>query len=144
MKRSLSTATLLLALAGCTASYDPYVAAIDNQLASRSYQTRDMQSTEYTRLVTAVISTLQDHHFRIVDLDPGLGTITAYQMTRLQPFGRGGGRTDLTVLIREKDESNYRVRMNMSTGPKPDDEPELYQQFFAALHRKLHDQQSGK
>jgi len=30
--------------------------------------------------------------------------------------------------------------MNMTTGPKVEDEPLLYQQFFSALHRKLHRQ----
>jgi hypothetical protein len=28
--------------------------------------------------------------------------------------------------------------MNMSTGLKVDNEPELYQQFFSALRKKLH------
>ena len=127
-------------LAGCATStdYDPYVAAVENQLESRSIQTRDIEATDYGKLVTAVISTLQDYHFRIVDIDPDLGTITAYQVTAFKPGDPLSGRTALTVMIRERDQKTFRVRMNMSSGLKVDNEPELYRQFFSALQRKLH------
>lgn len=140
MKLYILAIGALLALAGCTTStdYDPYVAAINNQLETRSYQTRQIEDTEYTRLVSAVIGTLQDYHFRIVDINPELGTITAYQMTTIKSSRPLGGKTELTVLIRERGEKTYSVRMNMSTGLKVDNESELYQQFFSALHRKLH------
>ena len=130
----------LLALAGCATStdYDPYVTAIDNQLQARSYQTRQIADTDYNRLVSAVIGTLQDYHFRIVELDPDLGTITAYQVTTYRSSTRLGGKTELTILIRNRGEHTYSVRMNMSTGLKADNESELYQQFFNALHKKLH------
>ena len=73
---------LSLALAGCeTATYDPHVAAVDNQLLARSIQTRELSAERYQDVVTAVIGTLQDYHFRIVEVDPDLGTLTAYQMT---------------------------------------------------------------
>jgi len=49
-----------------------------------------------------------------------------------------GGRTELTVLIKSRGESQHAVRMNMTTGLKVDNEPELYQQFFTALNKKLH------
>ena len=50
----------LLGLAGCDVStdYDPYVAAVENQLQTRSHQTRQIEGTDYDRLVTAVIGTL--------------------------------------------------------------------------------------
>jgi len=135
--------TLLFAsmLTGCaTSEYDPHVAAVENQLQARTIQTRDMNAASYQAVVVAVISTLQDYHFRIVDIDPELGTITAYQSTaRDNPLG---GRTSLSVLIREQDESRFRVRMNLSLGLDVEHTPELYQQFFAALHRKLHVQTS--
>ena len=140
MKAYALTIGCLLALAGCATStdYDPYVAAVENQLQTRSYQTRQIEDTDYNRLVTAVIGTLQDYHFRIVDIDPNLGTITAYQVTTYNRAINLGGRTELTVLIRERGEGRYSVRMNMSTGLAVDGESELYQQFFTALHRKLH------
>jgi hypothetical protein len=140
MSRRIATALVLLGLAGCAVStdYDPYVAAIENQLEARSYQTRTIEDTDYDRLVTAVISTLQDYHFRIVHLDPELGTITAYQVTGYQRGTRQVERTELTVLIRERGELRFSVRMNMSVGLEIQERAELYQQFFAALDRKLH------
>lgn len=133
MKFMFLGALFACALAGCATSsdYDPFVAAVDSQLETRSYQTREIGDTDYQALVTAIVSTLQDYHFRILALDPDLGTIAAYQMTAAR------GRTSLTVMVRERGEV-FSVRMNMSTGPRVDDEAELYQQFFTALQRKLH------
>ena len=133
MKRlymALMTAALL---AGCTtADYDPHVAAVENQLQARSIQTRELEAASYKDVMTAVISTLQDYHFRIGDLDPDLGTVTAY-------FGKPlTGHAAVTVLIRQRGENTFSVRMNMAIGVKVEDTPELYQQFFAALQRKLH------
>ena len=130
----------LLGLAGCAVStdYDPYVAAVENQLQTRSHQTRQIEGTDYDRMVTAVIGTLQDYHFRIVDIDPDLGTITAYQMSGYDRRTRHVRRTELTVLVRERGEGRYSVRMNMSTGMEVENRAELYRQFFTALDRKLH------
>ena len=130
---------LSLALAGCeTATYDPHVAAVDNQLLARSIQTRELSAERYQDVVTAVIGTLQDYHFRIVEVDPDLGTLTAYQMTDARSGRPLTGRTSLTVLIREREPGLFRVRMNMTVGIDVEDTPELYQQFFAALQRRIH------
>ena len=48
------------------------------------------------------------------------------------------GHAAVTVLIRQRAEKTFSVRMNMAIGIKVEDTPELYQQFFAALQRKLH------
>lgn len=130
---------LAAALCGCASTdYDPHVAAVDNQLRVRSIQTRELEAESYQALVTAVIGTLQDHHFRIVDIDPRLGTITAYQHTDFRSRTPLAGRTALTVLIRPQGDGLFRVRMNMAIGVEIEQTPELYQQFFAALQRKLH------
>lgn len=126
-------------LAGCsTTDYDPHVAAVENQLQARSIQTREIEAASYQELMTAIISTLQDYHFRINDIDPDLGTITAYQVTNARRGTPLSGRTALTVLVRERGEKMFRVRMNMSIGLEIQDTPELYQQFFSVLKRKLH------
>jgi hypothetical protein len=139
MKRLPNALIIILSLTGCaTADYDPFVAAVDSQLATRSQQTREIESNGYMPLVTAVISTLQDYHFRIVDVDADLGTITAYQMNEFRPADPLSGRTALTVMVRERAETTFSVRMNMTIGSKTENESELYQQFFSALHRKLH------
>ena len=41
-------------------------------------------------------------------------------------------------MLLERGENTFSVRMNMAIGVKVEDTPELYQQFFAALQRKLH------
>lgn len=126
-------------LTGCaTSQYDPHVAAVANQLQARTIQTRTIEAESYQALATAVISTLQDYHFRIGDIDPDLGTITAYQVTGGVLGGALTGRTALSVLIRQRGEGVYSVRMNMTIGLSVHDTPELYQQFFSALQRKLH------
>jgi hypothetical protein len=130
----------LFSLCACAVStdYDPYVAAVENQLERRSYQTREIEDAGYQQLVIALIGTLQDYHFRIVDIDPELGIITAYQLTSYEKKPRYVRRTDLTVTIRERGPGRLSVRMNMSTGLEADEGAELYRQFFAALDRKLH------
>ncbi len=133
----------LLAACAVSTDYDPYVAAVGNQLERRSYQTREIAEADYQRLVSAVIGTLQDYHFRIVDVDPDLGIVTAYQLTSHQEHRRFVRRTDLTVVIRERGERRFSVRMNMTTGLESEDSAALYSQFFSALDRKLHYQTSA-
>ena len=60
MKHYLIIIGSLLALAGCatTTDYDPYVTAIDNQLQARSYQTRQIEDTDYNL-------DIKDDYFRI-------------------------------------------------------------------------------
>ena len=62
----------VLALAGCAVStdYDPYVAAVENQLEARSYQTRVLEDTDFDRLVTAVIGTLNTNHSLVKGQNP--------------------------------------------------------------------------
>ena len=141
--RIFSLCIFLLCVGCSTTDYDPYVAATDNQLKTRSYQTRDFGDVEYGQLLHAVISTLQDHHFRIRELDSELGTLTAYQHSGYNRSTGLGGHTDLTVFIKPRGEQRYAVRMNMATGLAVVNEPELYQQFFAALRKKLHYTQSS-
>jgi hypothetical protein len=83
-----------------------------NNPGARSVQTRQIEDVDYTQLVTGTIATLQDYHFRI--------------------------RAELTLLIRERGEDTYSARMNMSTGLASEHGSELYQQFFATLHKKRH------
>ena len=140
MIAKILTLGALLGLCACAVStdYDPYVAAVGSQLERRSYQTREIEDADYPRLVSAVIGTLQDYHFRIVDIDPDLGIVTAYQLTSYEQQYRYVRRTELTVLIRERGKGRYSVRMNMSTGLETENSAELYRQFFYALDRRLH------
>ncbi|MCX2980854.1 hypothetical protein EYC98_08200 [Halieaceae bacterium IMCC14734] len=130
----------LLLNACSVADYDPHVSATANQVATRSYQTRQFEAVEYQALMHAVISTLQDYHFRIRELDAGLGVLTAYQVTAYDSQAHIGGRTELTVFVRQQEQGRITVRVNMSTGPQVENQPELYQQFFAAVSKTLHQQ----
>ena len=133
MRLRLLLAVTTLILGACVSTdYDPYVAATSNQLETRSYQTREFSRVQYKQLMQAVIGTLQDYHFRIREADTEFGTITAFQNTRK------AGTTELTIFIKPRDNNQYAVRINMLTGLKVENEPELYQQFFTALRKKLH------
>jgi len=46
---------VMLGACAVSTDYDPYVAAVDNQLERRSYQTREIAEADYQHLVTAVI-----------------------------------------------------------------------------------------
>jgi len=138
MRRLCFGIAALCCLTGCVATdYDPYVAAVENQLETRSYQTRRFEDTDQEALISAVIGTLQDYHFRIQRVDPDLGVITAYQVTRPEQ-SRLGGRTELTVLMQARGDRRYQVRINMTVGPKVQDQGELYQKFFTAVSKRLH------
>ncbi len=129
--------TVALTLGACASTdYDPYVASTGNQLETRNYQTRDFQDAGYQRLMQAVISTLQDYHFRIREVDSDLGTVTAFQHTRSE------GNTALTIFIKPKGENQHAVRINMLTGLKVKNEPQLYQKFFTAMRKHLHYQRN--
>ena len=129
----LATAMLILgACANTGAVYDTYVAATENQLETRSYQTRDFSDVEYRKLMQAMVGTLQDYHFRIREVDTDLGTITAFQNTR------GAGSTELTIFVKSSGLRQHAVRINMLTGLKVENEPGLYQKFFTAVRKQLH------
>jgi len=130
--RVLITTTILLLGACVSNDYDPYVAATTNQLETRSYQTRDFSNVGHKQLMQAMVSTLQDYHFRIQEVDTELGTITAYQHTRK------AGKTALTIFIKARGENLHSVRINMLTGRKVLSEPEIYQKFFTAVRKQLH------
>lgn len=136
----------LFQLGGCaTADHDPFVAAVDGQLKSRSMQTREVAASSRRALVDAVIGTLQDHHFRIVEVDPVLGTITAYQLHGPKGGWRFGERTNLTVIVRDQEDARrFRVRASMSVGLDAEDSPELYRQFFLALEQTLARRSQGQ
>ena len=137
MKCRIFLATLILMLGACTTTdYDPYVAATENQLETRSYQTRDFLDIDYQQLLQAMVSTLQDYHFRIREVDTDLGIITASQNTRR------AGMTELTIIVKTRSDNQFAVRINMLTGPKAENEPEIYQKFFAAVSKQLHYQGS--
>jgi hypothetical protein len=126
-------ATVIFLLGACASTdYDPYVAATANQLETRSYQTRDFSNVGHQQLMRAMVSTLQDYHFRIREVDTDLGTITAYQNTR------STGRTELTIFIKPRGDNRHSVRINMLTGLKVENEPGLYQKFFTAVRKQLH------
>ena len=133
MKYRTFLATSILMLGACTTTdYDPYVAATENQLETRRYQTRDFPDIDYQQLMQAMISTLQDYHFRIREVDTDLGVITASQNTK------SAGLTELTIIVKNRGSNQLAVRINMLTGTKAENEPEIYQKFFAALSKQLY------
>ena len=138
MKSHILFTLVILFITGCShTDYDPFVSGVDKQLETRVYQTRQFEDLQYQHLMQAVLSTLMDHHFRLLHVNRELGTISAQQHTKHR-MGRGVNfRTEATVFIRPADTDSYSVRLNMTIGPEVDARAELHQQFFAALDRKL-------
>ena len=129
---------LLCLLGGCaTTDYDPNVMALERQLERRTLQSRWFENVDETELMRSIVSTLQDHHFRILRVDHAFGLVSAWQSTRKKGGSPLGGRSDITVVIERRNEREVRVRASMRTGVENPEDPLLYQQFFAALQRNI-------
>ena len=136
--KHLTIMLVICLLAACASTeYDPYVAALDRQMERRAYQTRSFEDIAETDLMRAIVSTLQDHHFRLLKVDREFGAISAYQAATADSALGISGHFDITVLLNRENAHSVRVRASMRTGVDNPDDARLYQQFFTALEQKL-------
>jgi hypothetical protein len=118
----------LLALAACqTDSRRQVLASTEGQLALRQIQTRAFDSTDRERMLRTVIATLQDLSFVVDKADATLGSVSG---TKLD-----GYQLRMTVTVRPRGETQLLVRANAEYNLTAVDDPEPYQQFFAALEK---------
>ena len=118
----------LLALAACqTDSRRQVLASSESQLALRQIQTRAFETTDRERMLRTVIATLQDLAFVVDKADATLGSVSG---TKLD-----GYQLRMTVTVRPRGESQLLVRANAEYNLTAVDDPEPYQQFFAALEK---------
>ena len=118
----------LLALAACqTDSRRQVLASTESQLALRQIQTRAFETTDRERMLRTVIATLQDLSFVVDKADATLGSVSG---TKLD-----GYQLRMTVTVRPRGETQLLVRANAEYNLTAVDDPEPYQQFFAALEK---------
>ena len=120
----------VLALAACqTDSRKQVLAASANHLALRQIQTRAFDTTDRERMLRTVIATLQDLSFVVDKADATLGSVSS---TKLD-----GYQLRMTVTVRPRGDSQLLVRANAQYNLTAVEDPEPYQQFFAALEKSV-------
>lgn len=128
---------LALLLAGCqTDSRAQVLAATESQVKLRSIQTRAFDTTDRETTLRTVIATLQDLAFVVDKADAVLGTVSATK------FGKGGFwspqyQLRMTVSVRPRGNTQLLVRASAQYNLQAVEDPEPYQQFFAALARAM-------
>ena len=116
-------------LSGCvTDSKKHILSASESQVQLRSYQTRSFDTADKNMTLRTVIATLQDLSFVIDKADEVLGTVSA---TKLD-----GYQLQMTVTVRPKG-AQMLVRANAQYNLQAVEDPEPYQNFFAALEKAM-------
>ena len=115
-------------LCGCATSQNQLLQAGD-QLKLRSIQTKAFDTTDSVKTQRVILATLQDLGFVIDKADKELGSISA---TKLDGFN-----LKMTVSVRPKGETQLLVRANAQYQLKAVEDPQPYQNFFAALSKAL-------
>ncbi len=120
----------MMFLAGCqTDSREQILATSQSQLALRQIQSRAFDMTDRDKMLRTVIATLQDLSFVIDQADAGLGSVSG---TKLD-----GYQLRMTVTVRPRGDGQLIVRANAQYNITPVEDPEPYQQFFAALEKSV-------
>lgn len=119
-----------LSLYACATQHKQHILETgESQVKLRSMQTRVFDTTDRIRMLRTIIATMQDLGFVIDKADDELGTISATK--------RSGYSLRMTVSIRPRGESQMLVRSNAQFNLQTVEDPEPYQQFFAALSKGL-------
>ena len=130
LKQGALSLVLALLVAACqTDSKDQVLATDASQVALRSIQTRAFDTTDRQTTLRTVIATLQDLGFVIDKADDVLGSVSG---TKLD-----GYQLRMTVSVRPRGEEQLLVRANAQYNIYPVEDPEPYQQFFAALEKSM-------
>jgi hypothetical protein len=126
----LAALGIVLMLAGCqTDSRQQILATTKSQVELRSFQTRAFDTTDKEKTLRTVMATLQDLSFVLDKADAILGTVSG---TKLD-----GYQLRITVTVRPRGETQMLVRANAQYNITAVEDPEPYQQFFAALGRAM-------
>lgn len=119
----------LALLAACGTSKEQLLATSKSQLELRSIQSRAFDTTDREKTLRTVIATMQDLGFVIDNANYDLGSVSG---TKLDNF-----QLRMTVTVRPRGETQLLVRAGMQYNITQVDDPEPYQQFFAALGRAM-------
>ena len=130
-KKGILIAVLVLSLilCACGAKQKHILRTEESQVKLRSMQSRVFDTTDRNRLLRTIIATLQDLGFVVDDADEILGTVSGTK--------RSWYWLRITVSIRPRGDTQTIVRSNAQYNLQTVEEPEPYQQFFAALSKAL-------
>ena len=122
--------TVASTLSACqTTSMNQVMQSSKSQVQLRSIQSRAFNTTDNTKTLRTVIATLQDLGFVIDKADDELGTVSG---TKLDGYS-----LRMTVTVRPKGKKQTIVRANATYNVTPVEDPQPYQQFFAALEKAM-------
>ncbi|MDJ0711238.1 MAG: hypothetical protein QNJ14_12640 [Woeseiaceae bacterium] len=121
-------AVSLLIVAGCAAP-TAAITAGGSQVELRQIQTREYDTLDKRGTLRSVVATLQDLGFVIDKADFELATISA---TKLQDY-----EIRMTVIVRQREGNRLAVRANARFNEQPIEDPQSYQDFFAALDKAM-------
>ncbi|MFD2233559.1 hypothetical protein [Phaeospirillum tilakii] len=125
LSRAGAALALGLALAACqTAPEHPLVMSTKSPVALRAMQSRVFDTPDRTRMLRAVVATLQDLDYVVDKVEPQAGTVTATRSAML--------RLTATVYPRGAGQMTVRANAVIDLGPKSNqiDAPEFYQKLF--------------
>jgi hypothetical protein len=120
---------LLGLLGACATTQQQLLDSGSSQVALRSMQSRAFDTTDKEKTLRTIIATLQDLGFVIDKADARLGTVTATKLDRYA--------LRMTVTVRPKGETQLLVRANAQYESAPVNDPQTYQNFFAALEKSM-------
>lgn len=121
---------VLLLLAACqTDSRNQALATSESQVVLRSIQSRVFDTTDKEKSQRTIIATLQDLGFVIDKADATLGTVSATKLN--------GYALRMTVSVREHGAKQILVRASAQYNQTSVEDPQPYQQFFAAFEKAM-------
>jgi hypothetical protein len=130
MKPCIVAALLSLALAAC--QMDSRQQALETSASAvqlRSFQSRVFDTADRALTLRTIIATLQDLGFVVDSADETLGTVSG---TKLDGYA-----LKMTVSVRPRGDTQTLVRANAQYNVTPVEDPQPYQQFFAALEKAM-------
>lgn len=130
MKYHSSAFLLLMCFStGCTAS-KAAITSSESQIMTRQVQTREYETVSKNQAMRGSLATLQDLSFILDRVDGDLGTISASKF-------KGGVKVKATVNVKEKTPTITSVRINITYGEQPVEDPLIYQDFFTLLDKSI-------
>lgn len=129
MKKLILSILILGLVTGCATQNQRILASDQSEVAIRQIQTRAFDTTDKPKTLRTVIATLQDLGFVMDKADQDLGSVSA---TKLDGYA-----LRITVSVRPRGEKQLAVRANAQYNVTTVDDPEPYQQFFAALEKAM-------
>ncbi len=127
----LLLAGLMALLASCASSTATVLeSGNQTQLEKRSYQTRYFETGDKEFVLRGMISTLQDLGFVIDSANLMLGSVSGTRFFQNKSYKATGN-------VRVLGQDRSAVRVNFQFELNPIEDPQHYQNFFAALSKSL-------